>query len=225
MLLLLFFICLPAGGGAVDDSTDATATLATAPVLHNDSAAFHYNYTTTQLAATGWTGFLRRSLVGSNCVLIERGTVTRYYTCIGCDVELAVQCVTDMRTNASFNVAPNCAIDKTNAVYDPTCCPYIVKDRGGNKNLAYTGAAYPMTLDCIAKVGCSASAIFAQLVEECLNVCPLDVENGINVDQSGTKSICYAKFNTATRARGTGLSVVVAAVTTTVALIVFLVLG
>ena len=220
LLLLLMLGCVPLGTAA-DHNVTVTSDDADATMNNGTKAAFHYNYTAAQLMATGWKGFLRRSLVGSNCVLIERGTVTRYYTCIGCDVELAVQCVSDMRTNASFNVAPNCAIDRTNAVYDPTCCPFLKQERSGVKNLAYLGAAYPMTLDCIAKVGCSASAIFAQLVEECLNVCPMDVKNGINVDQSGTKSICYAKFNAAMRARAAAGPLGLVIFTTLFVLLVF----
>ena len=38
------------------------------------------------------TGEALRKLVGSNCVQIERGTVTKYYMCVGCIIENAIGC-------------------------------------------------------------------------------------------------------------------------------------
>ena len=32
-------------------------------------------------------------------MLIERGTVTKYYMCVGCEVEEAMGCIDDMRNN------------------------------------------------------------------------------------------------------------------------------
>ena len=105
----------------------------------------------------GVMGFLRRNLVGSNCVLISRGVATPYYTCIGCDIELAIQCVNDMRTNASFNVPPGCqfshnqefysqggghdddATSKTRTYHINPCCPSLITMNTGVKNLQYIG--------------------------------------------------------------------------------------
>ncbi len=161
-----------------------------------------YNYTSTEKGSdgAGIMGFLRRNLVGSNCVLIERGTVSRYYTCIGCNVELAVGCINDLRNNASFNVAPNCNINRGMEIYESdACCPEIITEKSGVKNLAYMGSAYPMALQCIQNVGCQSSTIFTQLVDECLAVCPKGAE-GENTDQEGKRSSCFAHFNGARRA-------------------------
>lgn len=109
----------------------------------------------------GLMGFLRRNLVGSNCVLISRGVTTPYYKCIGCDIELAIGCINDMRTNASFNVAPGCLFSYNQEQYSqggghddftasdattPTrkyhlnpCCPSLITMSTGVKNLQYIG--------------------------------------------------------------------------------------
>ena len=47
-----------------------------------------------------------RRLVGSNCVQIEYGVVSRYYTCVGCVIEQAMGCVDDLRTNKSGQSLP-----------------------------------------------------------------------------------------------------------------------
>ena len=160
---------------------------------------YNYTYTESNKENVGIVGFLRRNLVGSNCVLIERGTVSRYYTCIGCSIELAVGCVNDLRNNASFNVAPNCYINRGMEVFETDeCCPRITTERSGVKNLAYIGSAYPMALQCIQNVGCQSSSIFNQLVDECLAVCPKGPK-GENTDQGGTKSSCFAHFNAVPR--------------------------
>ena len=109
----------------------------------------------------GLMGFLRRNLVGSNCVLITRGVATPYYTCIGCDIELAIGCINDMRTNASFNVAPGCLFSYNQEYYSQggghddytaagtttstrkyhlnPCCPNLITMNTGVKNLQYIG--------------------------------------------------------------------------------------
>lgn len=48
---------------------------------------------------------IHRALYGTNCVVIERGVVSRYYKCTGCKVEEAALCVQDLRTNRSHNIA------------------------------------------------------------------------------------------------------------------------
>lgn len=132
-----------------------------------------------------------RKLVGSNCVLIETGIVPRYYKCIGCDITLAVGCVTDMRTNASYNVAPSCQIASAANKYDRAdCCPRFGPDFKGVTDLYYVGSAYPMALRCISDVGCASSSIYTQLLEECYAVCPPTV----NLDQKGGPA-CLANFN------------------------------
>lgn len=92
-------------------------------------------------------GNIRRKTVGSNCVLIERGTVSRYYKCIGCDINLAMGCISDLRKNASGNVGIGCNLGKTTGYYQSEqCCPKFAEERSGNLNLLYLGAAYPMTI-------------------------------------------------------------------------------
>ena len=67
-----------------------------------------------------------------------------------------------------------------------------------------------MALDCITKVGCASTSIFAQLSEECKASCPIitapwDITLQLNVDQGGSRSICYAHFNTAFRRTSSSL--------------------
>lgn len=50
-------------------------------------------------------GRMMRRLVGSNCVQVELGKVSRYYTCVGCIVEEAMGCIDDMRQNKSGKLA------------------------------------------------------------------------------------------------------------------------
>lgn len=130
-----------------------------------------------------------RKLIGSNCLLIERGDYPPFYECIGCVIEEAQACVDDMRYNKSFNVPSNCAMYATSQEYNSAhCCPVIKATVKGGVDLLYVGAAYPMALSCIERVGCKSSTIYAQLLNECLTVCPFtDVRN--------QKSVCYAAFN------------------------------
>lgn len=71
----------------------------------------------------------RRQLVGSNCILIERGTVPPYYDCVGCVIEEAQGCLDDMRYNLSGNVDKDCQLNSAMEFYDSdNCCPNIKKD-------------------------------------------------------------------------------------------------
>jgi hypothetical protein len=156
---------------------------------------------------------IRKNRYGSNCLVVETGTVTPYYQCYGCVIENAMGCLNDMRNNASGNVHPNCSINAIaqtpNTDY---CCPKL-----GAANLLYSGSAYPETLRCIAGVGCQDSSIYADLlavrttlnnliiignllltlsssfVQECEYTCP-----GL-LDQRGDRSICLAVFNASLR--------------------------
>lgn len=93
----------------------------------------------------------RRQLRGSNCILIQRGILPPYYNCIGCVIETALECLSDLRYNKSGNVPPNC---KMNAVREAptssTCCPVINKRHPTELN--YLGSAYPVALQCIRDV-------------------------------------------------------------------------
>ncbi len=133
-----------------------------------------------------------RNLIGSNCILIERGDVPPYYDCLGCIIEQATGCINDMRNNKSSNVASACKMHSASEKYDRAdCCPQYGSYNGGKDNLLYTGSAYPEALRCIMKAGCSTSTIYKQLEDECLAVCP-------GVDPRNKKiSQCYSDFNSA----------------------------
>jgi hypothetical protein len=153
----------------------------------------------TQMA---YANFLRK-LIGSNCIEIETATVPRYYSCLGCVVEEAVGCVTDMRYNKSGNVRATCPMSTTFQRFeDVECCPNIdfqlyLKRPDDKKpllttkeDLYYIGSQYPEALRCIERAGCGESVVYTQLMEECLAVCPgIDIRTGL--------SVCLADFNTA----------------------------
>lgn len=141
----------------------------------------------------GIKDFVRR-LFGSNCIQIERGSVPKYYTCLGCRIEEAVGCIDDMRRNHSGNVAHNCDMAMVTEHYESDrCCPTFHKERNGRLNLNYVGSAYPEALRCIESVGCHTSNIYLQLLDECYAMCPPEDY----LDQNG-KSSCFANFNAAT---------------------------
>lgn len=62
---------------------------------------------------------------GTNCVVIERGTVPRYYTCTGCVSDRAFACLDDMRQNKSGNVPTDCGFHAASERYLPSCCPRL----------------------------------------------------------------------------------------------------
>ena len=141
--------------------------------------------------------------MGSTCLTMERGVVTKYYECIDCPIELAQACIDDMRLNKSSIVATNCHIDhQYNMKYESqACCPTFQNDlvrkrrkyyRDGKLNMNYVGAQYPETIRCLETVGCKQSVVYAQLVLECEAVCPV-------ADPRGTGSVCFSQFNDANR--------------------------
>ncbi len=135
--------------------------------------------------------FSFRKLIGSNCILIERGIIPPYYDCLGCLIEEATGCVDDMRNNKSSNVWPTCKINSINEKYDKAdCCPHF-KQMAGKLNLDYLGSAYPEALRCVAKTGCASSTIYTQLMEECQAVCPGKDERDAGL------SLCLSDFNSA----------------------------
>ena len=135
-----------------------------------------------------------RKLIGSNCILIVRGSIPPYYDCVGCIIEEASACVDDMRTNKSYNVAHDCKLNTVKEYYDHTCCPSMGQTSTGRTDLRYLGSAYPETLRCVAAQGCGSSIIYQQLLSECLASCPFtDPRNG--------NSVCYSDFNSASTVR------------------------
>lgn len=128
-------------------------------------------------------GETMRKLVGSNCVEIERGTVTKYYMCVGCVIENAMGCVNDMRQNKSGNVALGCKFDGVgegnleNVMEQEQarlCCPKVFDT---TKTLKYSHSAYPEAIRCIINAGCQESTIYTQL-GKCVCVCVFFVGGG-----------------------------------------------
>jgi len=155
-----------------DEDTDAAYDIYHATRMSNLASKVTYH-----------TGELMRKLVGSNCVEIERGTVTKYYMCVGCVIESAMGCVNDMRQNKSGNVGGGCKFDQ---VFEGNmdrpleqwqalqCCPKVTSD---TKKLYYSGSAYPEAIRCIENAGCKESTIYSQLVDECEGMCSYVPEN------------------------------------------------
>ena len=135
---------------------------------------------------------IRQFPYGYNCVVEETGIIPPYYNCIGCRMEEAMGCLSDMRLNKSGNVSPLCNIQAIAQRPDTAnCCPSLIP-QGDRLNLNYLGSAYPETLRCIDSVGCGSSAVYAGLLMECQSVCA-----GL-LDQNGN-TICLAQFNGAAR--------------------------
>lgn len=133
-------------------------------------------------------GSIRR-LMGSNCLVIERGVVTKYFECIGCREELAVACIEDMRLNKSQNVPWDCTMNSLVLPQQTSqCCPSFDYDASGTLNLNYMGSAYPEALRCLENVGCSSSLIYSDLVLECNGVCN-------STDPRTGSSVCFSAFN------------------------------
>ena len=146
----------------------------------HDAAYDIYHATRTSPIASKFTyhaGEMMRKLVGSNCVEIQRGTVTKYDMCVGCVIESAMGCINDMRHNKSGNVPSTCNFDQSsegnmeNVMEQEmayACCPKLQK---GTNTLKYIGSAYPEAIRCIEESGCSESTVYAQLVQECNGMC------------------------------------------------------
>lgn len=150
----------------------------------------------------GWIG---RKMFGSNCVVIERATVTRYYKCEGCIIERALGCLSDFRQNVSGNVPRGCNITYIGPLTQPKCCPVIAKDAAGKMNLIAKTAGYPDTLRCIQSVGCGDTDVYTSLLEECQYTCPLELNSEdpsvgkIAFSDSGGNDICLATYSASNR--------------------------
>ena len=137
-----------------------------------------------------------RKLIGSNCILIERGDVPPYYDCLGCLIEEAQACIDDMRYNRSYNVPGDCRLKSVKEFRkDRTCCPRFGENQFGVLDLSYIGSAYPETFRCMERVGCESSVIYSQLSDECHQVC------GGEPDPRNGEPVCFAAFNAASTVR------------------------
>jgi hypothetical protein len=148
-----------------------------------------------------------RQLIGSNCLLIEKGTVPPYYDCLGCVVEEAQGCVDDMRYNKSGQVAPECNLNSARERYDGAqCCPkfglmldpafnqpYTGGKNFGRIDMQVPGSAYPSALRCIQASGCGEHVIYQQLRQECSSACARIRDARSN----GRESVCDSEFNAA----------------------------
>jgi hypothetical protein len=161
-----------------------------------------------------------RKLVGSNCVKIERGTVTPYYMCVGCKVEEAMGCIQDMRGNKSGNVRGECMFNEVmegNMAHvmeqeqQAACCPVV---NGAGVLTRFQGSAYPEAFRCLMNVGCEESTMYAQLVEECHGLCDYEAATDDDASVAGWTdgTICLADYAAAPRAVTLSVGVVVAAV-------------
>jgi hypothetical protein len=109
----------------------------------------------------------QRRQIGSNCVYIERGTVSPYYGCVGCVVEQAMGCITDMRRNLSGTVRHGCNINKLNQHVDHTCCPALTEVG----QLMYIGSSYISGMECLESVGCASTVLYTDVLNECKATC------------------------------------------------------
>lgn len=116
-----------------------------------------------------------RRLQGSNCVQVEIGQVSKFYTCTGCVMEEAMGCIEDMRQNKSGNVAGGCNMNWSRegnqkqpmeAVQQAACCPMF----SGGK-LQFPQSAFNYALQCIQNAGCSSSTVYNDLLKECSHMC------------------------------------------------------
>ena len=146
----------------------------------------------------GWVG---RKMIGSNCIVIERAVVTRYYKCEGCIIENALGCLNDLRQNISGNVPPRCNITFIGHLPDTMCCPLFGLDKAGRMNLIATTAGYPDTLRCIQSVGCGDTDVYNSLLEECQYTCPLKLDATdpslakVTASDVSGGDVCFASYN------------------------------
>jgi len=154
-----------------------------------------------------------RSLVGSNCLKIENGVAPTYYHCLGCVTEEATGCLDDLRFNRTGTVRPSCDFAFMTQFYQKAeCCPTIAVDKTGRLNLLQVGSSYPEALECLTNAGCKSHVIYAQLLEECTNVCQGATDPR---PQFGGVSTCLAQYNAATQTVRPGLATLALALVTT----------
>lgn len=172
-LIVSTFFVISLGGSTLEDDKDSTLAMSYGEMFH----------------------YIVRKLIGSNCILIERGDVPPYYDCMGCVIEEAQGCLDDMRYNRSGNVYGTCTLASHSQSYDTSCCPRFDFDDLQNRfDLSYVGSAYPEALRCIANVGCPSSTIYEQLLGECEEICS-------DSDPRDDGNVCFSDFNAGTSAK------------------------
>jgi hypothetical protein len=105
-----------------------------------------------------WQYAIQRYLLGSNCLMIEKGRAPPYEKCYGCEIQRAMNCLSDLRRNVTGNVPSGCRLNSLNSDYDTTCCPVYVQKKS-KLILRFETSGYPSALSCLRKVGCQATQV------------------------------------------------------------------
>jgi len=114
-----------------------------------------------------------RRLISSNCIIIERGAFPPYSKCFGCEVERAVNCIHDFKSNATGNIAESCNIHALSEVPQPNCCPKFNSELDWQqRKISTTHSGYPEAFECLVRVGCKNGLHWTDLEQECLDKCP-----------------------------------------------------
>ena len=155
--------------------------------------------------------------IGSNCVTISVGSVSPYDLCMGCDIDAAMNCINDMRTNVSGTVPGSCMMNGFSETDNTKCCPTYIQ-LGTQYTPVLTTSAYPQGLDCLRAVGCSDSPLYTEIYEECYNIC-LPFYNYTKTDSNQlqeTFSRCTGLFNAAPSSNLNSLFVLIITIFSTV---------
>lgn len=166
----------------------------------------------------------QRRLIGSNCIVIQRGEVPEYYDCIGCIVEEAQACIDDLRYNLTGTVGPHCSMNSMREFNTDAndCCPQFGKayrdpwsyERYTDEQLEFiqvdmlvTGSAYPEAFVCLENAGCEESLVYTDLEIECQHRC--EGPDGVTDPRFNdtTKGVCHATYNAASRGFGTSVQI------------------
>lgn len=155
-----------------------------------------HNLINTIIESTNNVVDISRSLIGTNCVVIERGEVPKYYKCEGCIIEEAQSCIDDMRLNRTGNVFHTCEMKSAMEFYErDQCCPKQYYDEFKKRmELHARTTAYPDAFTCLTNIGCDESTIYKELLRECETVC--NQEDGTYLDKWEVgDDPCFAYFN------------------------------
>ncbi len=90
--------------------------------------------------------------------MVGNGQIPPYFRCNGCIIEQAMNCVNDLRKNASGSLQAGCKIASISETKNTACCP--VYDEVSLK-VDYKTSGYPQALACIDSVGCTLSQVFS----------------------------------------------------------------
>ena len=104
---------------------------------------------------------LETSKLGSNCIEVGGGYSPKYSLCNGCVVQNALNCISDMRHNASKNVPGGCDLTSLMVEPQPKCCAKFDESNPGKNQFLNKGttivpetAAYNDALLCLQRSNC-----------------------------------------------------------------------